>query len=157
MTVFDNIRAACVSAAGKHYSMFKDIQNAREINERTEHLLKLFDLSSVKYSFVKNLGHGYKKVIDIAMCFAMKPRILLVDEPTSGVGEEEKYRTMGLLMDQIQANNLAAIIVEHDLHLVKELSKETIVMCDGEFIARGTPDHVFNQEKVIEILVGKGF
>jgi branched-chain amino acid transport system ATP-binding protein len=157
MTVFDNIRTACVSAAGKHYSMFKDIQNAREINERTEHLLKLFDLSSVKYSFVKNLGHGYKKVIDIAMCFAMKPRILLVDEPTSGVGEEEKYRTMGLLMDQIQANNLAAIIVEHDLHLVKELSKETIVMCDGEFIARGTPDHVFNQEKVIEILVGKGF
>jgi branched-chain amino acid transport system ATP-binding protein len=157
MTVFDNIRAACVSAAGKHYSMFKDIQNAREINERTEHLLKLFDLSSVKYSFVKNLGHGYKKVIDIAMCFAMKPTILLVDEPTSGVGEEEKYRTMDLLMDQIQANNLAAIIVEHDLHLVKELSKETIVMCDGEFIARGTPDHVFSQEKVIEILVGKGF
>ena len=157
MTVFDNIRTACVSAAGKHYSMFKDIQNAKEINERTEHLLELFDLSSVKYSFVKNLGHGYKKVIDIAMCFAMKPTILLVDEPTSGVGEEEKYRTMGLLMDQIQANNLAAIIVEHDLHLVKELSKETIVMCDGEFIARGTPDHVFNQEKVIEILVGKGF
>jgi branched-chain amino acid transport system ATP-binding protein len=87
----------------------------------------------------------------------MKPTILLVDEPTSGVGEEEKYRTMDLLMDQIQANNLAAIIVEHDLHLVKELSKETIVMCDGEFIARGTPEHVFNQEKVIEILVGKGF
>ena len=157
MTVFDNIRTACVSAAGKHYSMFKDIQNAKEINERTEHLLELFDLSSVKYSFVKNLGHGYKKVIDIAMCFAMKPTILLVDEPTSGVGEEEKYRTMDLLMDQIQANNLAAIIVEHDLHLVKELSKETIVMCDGEFIARGTPEHVFSQEKVIEILVGKGF
>ena len=157
MTVFDNMRTACVSAAGKHYSMFKDIQNEKEINERTEQLLELFDLSSVKYSFVKNLGHGYKKVIDIAMCFAMKPRILLVDEPTSGVGEEEKYRTMGLLMDQIQANHLAAIIVEHDLHLVKELSKETIVMCDGEFIARGTPDHVFSQEKVIEILVGKGF
>jgi branched-chain amino acid transport system ATP-binding protein len=157
MTVFDNIRTACVSAAGKHYSMFKDIQNAKEINERTEHLLELFDLSSVKYSFIKNLGHGYKKVIDIAMCFAMKPIILLVDEPTSGVGEEEKYRTMDLLMDQIQANNLAAIIVEHDLHLVKELSKETIVMCDGEFIARGTPEHVFSQEKVIEILVGKGF
>jgi branched-chain amino acid transport system ATP-binding protein len=157
MTVFDNIRTACVSAAGKHYSMFKDIQNAKEINERTEQLLDLFDLSSVKYSFVKNLGHGYRKVIDIAMCFAMKPRILLVDEPTSGVGEEEKYRTMGLLMDQIQASHLAAIIVEHDLHLVKELSKETIVMCDGDFIARGTPDHVFSQEKVIEILVGKGF
>ena len=64
---------------------------------------------------------------------------------------------MGLLMDQIQANHLAAIIVEHDLNLVKELSKETIVMCDGEFIARGTPDHVFSQAKVIEILVGKGF
>lgn len=157
MTVFDNIRTACVSAAGKHYSMFKDIRNEKEINERTEQLLELFDLSSIQYSFVKNLGHGYRKVIDIAMCFAMKPRILLVDEPTSGVGEEEKYRTMDLLMNQIQANHLAAILVEHDLNLVKELSKETIVMCDGEFIARGTPDHVFSQEKVIEILVGKGF
>ncbi|MHC1724796.1 MAG: ABC transporter ATP-binding protein [Syntrophobacteraceae bacterium] len=157
MTVFDNIRTACFSAAGKHYSLFRAIWNEKEINQRTEQLLELFDLSNVGYTFVKNLGHGYKKVIDIAMCFAMKPKILLVDEPTSGVGEEEKFRIMDLLMNQIQANNLAAIIVEHDLHLVKELANETIVMCDGEFIARGTPEHVFSQEKVIEILVGKGF
>ncbi len=87
----------------------------------------------------------------------MNPKILLVDEPTSGVGEEEKYRIMNLLMDQIRINNLASIIVEHDLQLVKELSKETIVMCDGEFIARGTPEYVFSQEKVVEVLVGKGF
>jgi len=157
MSVFDNIRTACLSAAGKHYSFFKDIENEKEINERTEGLLELFDLAGVKDTFVRNLGHGYKKVIDIAMCFAMKPKILLVDEPTSGVGEEEKFRIMNLLMNQIEANNLAAIIVEHDLHLVKELSKETIVMCDGEFIARGTPEQVFCLEKVVEILVGKGF
>lgn len=157
MTVFDNIRTAWLSAAGKHYSLFKDIADEKEINESTDHLLELFDLAGVKDTLVKNLGHGYKKVIDIAMCFAMKPKILLVDEPTSGVGEEEKYRIMNLLMDQIKVNNLASIIVEHDLNLVKELAKETIVMCDGEFIARGTPDYVFSQEKVVEILVGKGF
>lgn len=157
MTVFDNVRTACFSAAGIHYSLFKDIEDEKEINERTEHLLELFDLAGVKHTTVRNLGHGYKKVIDIAMCFAMKPKILLVDEPTSGVGEEEKYRIMDLLMGQINAHHLAAIIVEHDLNLVKELSKDTIVMCDGEFIARGTPDYVFCQEKVIEILVGKGF
>ncbi len=157
MTVYDNVRTACFSAAGIHYSLFKNIRDEKEINERTNQLLELFDLANVKYTTVRNLGHGYKKVIDIAMCFAMKPKILLVDEPTSGVGEEEKFRIMDLLMGQINAHNLAAIIVEHDLHLVKELSKETIVMCDGEFIARGTPDEVFCQEKVIEILVGKGF
>ena len=157
MTVFDNIRVAFLSAAGKHYSFFKDIGDEREINERTDHLLELFDLTGVKYAHVRNLGHGYKKVIDIAMCFAMQPKILLVDEPTSGVGEEEKLQLMKLLMNQIQVNNLAAIIVEHDLNLVKELSKETIVMSDGEFIARGTPEDVFSQDKVVEILVGKGF
>jgi branched-chain amino acid transport system ATP-binding protein len=157
MTVFDNIRTTCLSAAGKHYSFFKDVDDEKEIIERTEQLLDLFDLGNVKHTLVRNLGHGYKKVIDIAMCFAMKPKILLVDEPTSGVGEEEKFRIMKLLMDQIRANNLAAIIVEHDLHLVKELANETIVMCEGEFIARGTPDEVFSQEKVVEILVGKGF
>ncbi|MFZ2447421.1 MAG: ATP-binding cassette domain-containing protein [Syntrophobacteraceae bacterium] len=157
MTVFDNVRTACLSSAGKHYSLFKDVNDEKDINGRTDYLLELFDLTSVKYIHVRNLGHGYKKVIDIAMCFAMEPKILLVDEPTSGVGEEEKFRIMNLLMNQIQANNLAAIIVEHDLHLVKELSKETIVMCEGEFIARGTPEDVFSQEKVVEILVGKGF
>lgn len=157
MTVFDNVRTACLSSAGKHFSLFKDVKTKKEVNERTEQLLELFDLAGVKHTLVKNLGHGYKKVIDIAMCFAMKPRILLVDEPTSGVGEEEKFRIMNLLMEQIKANNLASIIVEHDLHLVKELSKETIVMCDGEFIARGAPGDVFCQERVIEILVGKGF
>jgi branched-chain amino acid transport system ATP-binding protein len=157
MTVFDNIRTTCLSAAGKHYSFFKDVDDEKEVIERTEQLLELFNLMNVKHTVVKNLGHGYKKVIDIAMCFAMKPKILLVDEPTSGVGEEEKFRIMDLLMNQIRANNLAAIIVEHDLHLVKELANETIVMYEGEFIARGTPDEVFSQEKVIEILVGKGF
>jgi len=157
MTVFDNIRTACLSSAGKHYSFFKHVDDEKEVIEKTGTLLEMFDLANVARTRVKNLGHGYKKVIDIAMCFAMKPKILLVDEPTSGVGEEEKYRIMELLMNQIQANNLAAIIVEHDLHLVKDLGKETIVMCEGEFIARGTPDYVFNQEKVIEILVGKGF
>ena len=157
MTVFDNIRTSCLSAAGKHYSLFKDINDQKEINERTCQLLELFSLADIKYTTVKNLGHGYKKVIDIAMCFAMRPKILLVDEPTSGVGEEEKCRIMDLLMNQIHANNLAAIIVEHDLHLVKDLAKETIVMCEGEFIARGTPEDVFSQEKVVEILVGKGF
>ncbi len=157
MTVFDNVRTAWLSSAGKHYSLFNDVENETEINDKTDRLLDLFDLAGVKHTVVRNLGHGYKKVIDIAMCFAMKPKILLVDEPTSGVGEEEKYRIMNLLMDQIQVNNLAAIIVEHDLHLVKELAKETIVMCDGEFIARGTPEQVFSQEKVVEILVGKGF
>jgi branched-chain amino acid transport system ATP-binding protein len=157
MTVFDNIRTACLSAAGKHFSLFKDIDDEKEINERTDQVLALFDLASVKYILVRNLGHGYKKVIDIAMCFAMKPKILLVDEPTSGLGEEEKYLIMKLLMNQIHADNLAAIIVEHDLHLVKDLSKETIVMSEGEFIARGTPEDVFSQEKVVEILVGKGF
>jgi branched-chain amino acid transport system ATP-binding protein len=157
MTVFDNIRATCLSAAGKHYSFFKDVDDEEEVIERADRLLELFGLMNVKHTLVKNLGHGYKKVIDIAMCFAMKPKILLVDEPTSGVGEEEKFRIMNLLMDQIHASNLAAIIVEHDLHLVKELANETIVMCEGEFIARGTPEDVFSQEKVIEILVGKGF
>jgi branched-chain amino acid transport system ATP-binding protein len=157
MTVFDNLRTACLSAAGKHYSMFKNLDAEKEINERTEEVLALFDLAEVKYSIVRNLGHGYKKVIDIAMCFAMKPKILLVDEPTSGLSEEEKYLIMNLLMNQIKADNLAAIIVEHDLHLVKDLSKETIVMYEGEFIARGTPEDVFSQEKVVEILVGKGF
>lgn len=157
MTVFDNMRTALLSSAGKHYSLFKHVDDEKEIIEKADQLLKMFDLVDVRNTQVKNLGHGYKKVIDIAMCFAMKPKILLVDEPTSGVGEEEKYRIMELLMNQIHANNLAAIIVEHDLHLVKDLAKETIVMCEGEFIARGTPEYVFDQEKVIEILVGKGF
>jgi len=97
MTVFDNIRTACFSAAGKHYSLFTDVRNEFEINEKAQKLLELFDLTNVRRTLVKNLGHGYKKVIDIAMCFAMSPRILLVDEPTSGVGEEEKFRIMNLL------------------------------------------------------------
>ena len=157
MTVFDNVRTACLSAAGKHYVMFKDVSAEREINERTQHILELFDLARVCQTLVRNLGHGYKKVIDIAMSFAMKPKILLVDEPTSGVGEEEKYRIMELMMNQIRASNLAAIIVEHDLNLVKDLSNETIVMHEGEFIARGAPEEVFSQDKVVEVLVGRGF
>jgi len=157
MTVFDHIRTACISADNKHYLFFKNINNEREINERAEEIIELFDLTEVKNVFVKSLGHGYRKVIDIATSFAMKPKILLIDEPTSGIGEEEKYRIMDLLMDQITAKKLSAIIVEHDLNLVKDLGRETIVMHEGQFIARGNPGDVFCQDNVIDILVGRGF
>jgi branched-chain amino acid transport system ATP-binding protein len=157
MTVFDHIRTACFSAAGKHYSFFKNVNGEKEVNNRTEEITELFNLTEVKDTLVKNLGHGYRKVIDIATSFAINPKILLVDEPTSGVGEEEKYQIMELLMEQIDAHNLSAMIVEHDLELVKNLGKETIVMHEGEFISRGDPESVFSQEKVVEVLVGRGF
>jgi len=156
MTVFDHIRTACLSAAGKHYSLFRNINDEKEINEKTEEITELFNLTEVRDELVKNLGSGYRKVIDIATSFAMNPKIILVDEPTSGVGEE-RYQIMELLMGQIHANNLAAIIVEHDLDLVKNIGEETIVMHEGEFIARGSPEEVFSQEKVVEVLVGRGF
>ena len=157
MTVFDHVRTACASSAGKHYSFFKDISDEKNINEKTDEIVNLFNLDDVSDELVQNLGHGYRKVIDIATSFALEPQLLLIDEPTSGVGEEEKYRIMELIMNQIQSNNLSAIIVEHDLNLVKELAEETIVMHEGEFIARGTPEDVFNREKVVEVLVGRGF
>jgi len=157
MTVFDHIRTACSSAAGKHYSFFRNIDDEKDINEKTEEIIELFNLVEVNNNLVKNLGHGYRKIIDIATSFAVNPKLLLVDEPTSGVGEEEKYQVMELLMNQIHNNNLSAIIVEHDLSLVKDLSNEAIVMHEGEIIARGAPEDVFKQNKVVEILVGRGF
>jgi len=157
MTTFDHIRTACLSAAGKHYSFFKNVDGEKEVNEKTEEIIELFNLTAVRNVLIKNLGHGYRKVIDIATSFATNPRLLLVDEPTSGVGEEERHWIMELLIHQIHINNLSAIIVEHDLGLVKDLGIETIVMHEGKFIARGTPEDVFSQHKVVEVLVGRGF
>ncbi len=155
LSVLDNVRASLLSLKEKEFAL-SDLEDEDDIRKEAERLIERFDLTDLKDTKVKSISHGDEKVLDIICSIATDPNILLIDEPTSGVGEEEKREVMESVMDYIRDHEISAIIIEHDLDLVRDLFEKTYVMHEGSFIARGSPHEVFNNDKVIEVLVGKG-
>lgn len=155
LTVLDSVRASLLPLKGKDFA-FSDLEGEDSIREKAESLIDRFNLTDLKDTVVQNISHGDKKVLDIVSSIATDPNLLLVDEPTSGVGEEEKREVMELLMDYVREHQISAFIIEHDLDLVRDFFEKTYVLHRGSIIARGTPEEVFNNDKVIEVLVGRG-
>ncbi len=87
------------------------------------------------------------------MAFALKPHLLLLDEPTSGVSTKEKGQVMDTIMPIIQQTNTTTVIVEHDMDIVTRYSDRVIVMDQGRILAQGTPQEVLHDPKVAEVLL----
>lgn len=155
-TVLDTIRIATFSKLGKHYNFFRNIENYKDITEEAEQLLEEFELAELKNQSAHDISHGDKKILDIASTFPLNPKILLIDEPTSGVSEEDKYDMMRIILDRIEKEGIAAVVVEHDLELVRDLFDYTVIMHEGQFIAEDSTDNVFEKDEVIDVLVGRG-
>lgn len=155
-TVLDTIRVAAFSKLGKHYNFFKNIENYKDITEEAEQLLEEFELAELKNQNAHDISHGDKKILDIASTFPLNPKILLIDEPTSGVSEEDKYDMMRIILDRIEKGGIAAIVAEHDLELVRDLFDYAIIMNEGQFMAGDSTDNVFEKDEVIDVLVGRG-
>jgi branched-chain amino acid transport system ATP-binding protein len=100
------------------------------------------------------LSHGGKRQLEIAMCLATRPRVLLLDEPLAGMGAEETERMLGLL-DQLKAGH-AVLLVEHDMDAVFRIADRITVMVNGETLASGTPEHIRHNREVQMAYLGDG-
>jgi branched-chain amino acid transport system ATP-binding protein len=92
--------------------------------------------------------------LDIALSFALKPKILLMDEPTSGVSIEEKFQVMDTLVKVLQQGDITTIFVEHDMEVVQRYSERVIVFDTGRVIADGEPEKVLADPEVVRAVLG---
>jgi len=121
-----------------------------------EEMLARFRLGDYRDEPVSVLPEGVRKLLDIAMAMAVKPRILLLDEPTSGVSADEKFALMDLVLGAIRADKVTVLFVEHDMDIVRRYTQRILAFYDGKVIADGDPASVLANAEVRRLVVGEG-
>jgi branched-chain amino acid transport system ATP-binding protein len=124
---------------------------AEEVADR---ILARFGLADHRYKNAQVLPGGMRKLLDIALTMAAKPRVLLLDEPTSGVSAEEKFGIMELIMQAVKAEGATVIFVEHDMEVVSRFAGRVLAFYDGRIIADAPPEAALKDPEVRRYVVG---
>ncbi|WP_455277623.1 ABC transporter ATP-binding protein [[Eubacterium] cellulosolvens] len=155
MSVIDNMKASVISKFGKTNKPFMKVDKDKEVMERSQQLLELFKLSDKADSKARDIPHGDRKVLDVALCFALDPKLILLDEPTSGVGTSEKTQVIQRIEEAVRKGGVTAVIVEHDMDVVFSYSNKVVAMHRGKILAEGKPKDVKKNEEVIKVVMGE--
>jgi branched-chain amino acid transport system ATP-binding protein len=122
--------------------------------EAADGLLKRFGLESYRNRRAQVLPGGVRKLLDIAMTMVAKPKVLLLDEPTSGVSAEEKFGIMEMVMTAVRAEGATVLFVEHDMEVVSRFSQRVLAFYDGRVIADAAPEVALADPDVQRFVVG---
>lgn len=133
------------------------LQNLHRIAQRDEmmQLLQMVNCDDVADRLVVELSEGQRKLIDIAVALALKPRLLLMDEPTSGVASSQKHEVMEILVGALAKAGVTSVFVEHDMGIVSRHADEVAVWNAGKVQLRGTPQEVLEHPDVIRDVIGE--
>lgn len=150
--VIDNMMLALAATDGL-WSAVHPLETAARRDEAMA-LLDLVGLTSDADRIGSTLPEGHRKLLDIAVALALKPRLLLLDEPTSGVSALERFPLMEALMGALRQRRITALFVEHDMDVVARYASRVLVWNAGNIMAEGRPDEVFSNAQVRQRVVG---
>lgn len=151
-TVLQNVALAVASRAG-HLPLWRPLLN-RATRAEAEELIGRFGLDPVAEVRADALNEGTRKLVDIAMAVALRPRLLLMDEPTSGVAAAEKMGIVETLVRVLRAAGVTAVFVEHDMDVVGRFADRVAVWGQGRIAALGPPKTILNDPEVQRTVIG---
>lgn len=151
-TVLDNLMIAVAAKRGI-WVPFKAL-GADGRRREAEELLALVGLDGEAGQLAGALPEGRRKLLDIVIALALKPRLVLLDEPTSGVSTIERFTLMETLMAALRRAKVTALFVEHDMDVVQRYADRVVVWDSGSVMAEGPPSEVFKDERVLRNVVG---
>ena len=138
----ENIQIAAETAMGFRLRTWLSRTERAAVNERIEETLVAARLTEQADRLVGELAHGDQRSAEIAMALALKPRILLLDEPTAGMGEQETFQVAGLIRRLHKHTGYTIMLVEHDMRVVFNLADRIVVLTEGTMLAEGTPQEI---------------
>ena len=153
LTVEEALTAAVLShrnQAGRMFSRFPPTA----ARARAYEVMELLGMTGVAGVLSRNLSHGDQKLLDIALALALEPRVLLLDEPTAGMGTEERWQMIEKVQRLWLAQKMTLIFIEHDMDIVFRIAQTIRVLVYGAVLAEGTPEQIRSHPKVIEAYLG---
>jgi branched-chain amino acid transport system ATP-binding protein len=154
MTAFDNVALAIFSRQRKTRNLAALAHLDHAVNEEADAVLGQFGLASKRNVLARGIAQGERKLLDVALAYALKPKLLFLDEPTSGVSTRDKGQIMDTIASVVRGEGITAVVVEHDMDVVFKYSDRIVVMQQGAILAQGTPDAIRTNEQVAMVLLG---
>jgi len=156
LTVMETLQAAVVSRLGRGTRLFASLARDRAVEDGALEVAELFRLADKRHTLSRQLPQGDKKLLDVASAFALRPEIILLDEPTSGVSTADKTVIMEILVSAGRRIGLKAIIqVEHDMDIVFGYSDRIIALHQGRVLADATPAEIEADAHVVDTVIGR--
>jgi branched-chain amino acid transport system ATP-binding protein len=155
LTVHENLRIPVEVASGFRLQPWLSRDADAKIRARVEELLAMGGLSEKAPRLVGELAQGDQRATEIMMSIALNPRLLLLDEPTAGMGEQETFDIIQLIRRLHKDSKLTIVLIEHDMRVVFHLADRIMVLDQGKFLAEGTPQDIAANESVQAAYLGK--
>jgi branched-chain amino acid transport system ATP-binding protein len=155
LSVRENLRIAAEAAAGYRLRPWISRQADAEVSARVTDLSDMGGLSDQENRPVGELSHGDQRATEIMMALALKPRLLLLDEPTAGMGDRETYNITQLIRQLHKDHKLTIVLIEHDMRVIFHLADRIMVLAEGAMLAEGTPPEIAANEMVQAVYLGK--
>jgi branched-chain amino acid transport system ATP-binding protein len=155
LSVRENLRIAVEAAAGYRLRPWISREADAVVRARVTELCDMGGLGDNVDRPVGELSHGDQRAAEIMMALALKPRLLLLDEPTAGMGDQETYNITRLIRDLHRGHKLTIVLIEHDMRVVFHLADRIMVLAEGAMLAEGKPEEIAANEAVQAAYLGK--
>jgi branched-chain amino acid transport system ATP-binding protein len=154
LTVHENVRLAVQSKAFRRVSLFKPAARLIDIAEKADRILEEMGIADYRNQIASTIPYGIQRSLDVGIALATDPKLLLLDEPTSGMSPEDTVKMIGLV-ERISQNYTIALI-EHHMKVVMSISDMITVFSQGMVIAEGSPEEIQRNEEVRRAYLGGG-
>jgi branched-chain amino acid transport system ATP-binding protein len=155
LTVHENLRISVEVASGFRLRPWLSREAQEKVGARVGELLDMGGLTSKANRQVGELAHGDQRAAEIMMALALNPRLLLLDEPTAGMGDQETYDITQLIRRLHKDGKLTIVLIEHDMRVVFHLADRIMVLDQGKFLAEGTPPEIAANKAVQTAYLGQ--
>ena len=154
VSLFDNLLVGLGVAAQRRPSFWRALRQPALV-AAAEQIVARYQLGQYRDQPVALLPQGVRKLLDIAMAMAHKPRIILLDEPTSGVSVEEKFGIMDTVMGALKETGVTVLFIEHDMEIIERYGSRVIAFAEGTILADGPPKEVLADPQVRRYVIGE--
>jgi branched-chain amino acid transport system ATP-binding protein len=155
LTVYENVRVPVEVAAGLRLAPWLSRRRRAEIDKRVAALLAQAGLAAKADQPAGELSHGDQRATEIMMALALNPSLLLLDEPTAGMGDQETHDIVQLIAKVHKEHQLAIVLIEHDMRVVFHLATRIMVLAEGAVLAQGSPAEIAANEHVQAAYLGQ--
>ncbi len=156
LNVFENVLIPCFAKRDGSFALnvLSSVSTQSDIREKAEQMLIDVDMIDKRHEIAATMSRGDKRRLEMAMCLAQDPKLLLLDEPTAGMARADTNDTIDLLKEIQEARGITMAIIEHDMHVVFSLAERITVLAQGTPIVEDVPENIKGHPKVQEAYLG---